>query len=584
MNELSIGREPLIIVELRQPACSLRCGILPCETVITNPSKKCYNTLKTCKSLHNFNSDDTIIWRFCKPDVNMIDVIPSLVSVSTTPTKINIGGGNDAESPFGRRATCSITLSDHPSDDSKDYYLQERGFNSLVKGTFWGKFLARNPYYANWIINIYEGYRGQTLEQMQVRTYLIDKITGPDSSGKVTITAKDPLRLGDDKRALAPTPSDGRLAVNITATQTIGIIIENSENEILKKHGNTDLYYIRIGDEIISYTDAVQDETLYTLIGVTRASLGTENSAHDINDDAQRIISYVNYPCWRVAYELLINYTNIPCEYIPIDEWDIEGNTWLNTFNITGIIEEPESVNDILGEITEQCLFYIWWDERVKKIKMKAIRPEIEEAYPINDYNNIIKNSVTIREDPAQRISRIIVYFNRKNPTEDRESIGNYSNAILRIDGDSEFAYGESRIKRIYSRWLSTDTQSHQLTVRLLERYRLTPKYITLKLDAKDRKIDVGSVIALNTMNIQDIYGDNIETAYQIISINEATQGETINVELQSFEFFEADRYGFYTYPDTLNYGDYTPDERIGKAFYSDEDGTINGEKPNLYS
>jgi hypothetical protein len=381
-----------------------------------------------------------------------------------------------------------------------------------------------------------------------------------------------------------PVPSDGRLAVDITATQTTNIIIENSEGDILRKLGNTTLYYLRIGDEIISYTGATQNETLYTLKGVTRAVLGTETEEHKTDDDASRVIKYESMPCWRVAYDLLVNFTDIPSSYIPLDEWDKEGNIWLNIFQLTGTIEESISVNELLGELCEQCLMYIWWDERETKVKLKAIRPEIDDVTVLNDRDNIIQDSFSIKEDPNQRLSRFIVYFNRKNVTEDIDKVGNYRNAVLRVDGDSEYAYQESRTKRVWSRWLTTEAQARQLSVRMLERYKLNPRYITLKVDAKDRNISVGEVIMLETMSIQDPTGEGITAMFQVISVNEITQGEVIQLELQSFEFEEAERYGFYTYPDALNYTDYTKAERIGKAFYADNNNKVAGDDPYLYS
>jgi hypothetical protein len=417
---------------------------------------------------------------------------------------------------------------------------------------------------------------------MQKRTYIIDKITS--SNSKISITAKDILRIADDKRALAPNTSDSRLAVDMTATQITGITIENSEDDILIKKGNVSTYYIRIDDEILSYTGATKSDTLYTLTGVQRAQLGTEAEEHDVNENAQRVVVYNNYPCWQAAYDLLVNFANIPSKYINLDDWNAEGNTWLNIFRVTGVIEEPKAVDELLGELCEQCLFYIWWDERIQKIKMRAVRPEVDIVYPFDDVSNIIKDSLSIREDPNQRASRVVIYFNRKNPTESDDKIANYANATLRVDGDSEFAYNESRTKRIYSRWLTSEAQAHQLSVRIIERYKWTPKYITIKIDAKDRAIDVSDVILLDTSGIQDELGDNIISMWQVISVNEVQHGETIQLELQSFEFEEGERYGFYTYPDALSYSEYTSSERRGKAFYADDEGLVAGDEPYLYS
>jgi hypothetical protein len=580
MNELTVGREPLVIVEIQQKACSRRFGVPPC----LGTGNPCYNSFATCRYYQAFNWDDTVIWRFVKPEAKIMgDYIPSLAGYTTTSAKINIGGGSNTESPLGRRATVTITLTDHPSDDRYDLYLNQRDGNPLEKGTFWGKWLARNPYYQSFKVILYEGHYGQELSDMQQRLYFLDKII-LDSKGKVTITCKDPLNLGDNKRGLCPEPKEMRLAVDISPTQTTGIIIEAGDNDITTIHGNSSLKYLRIDDEIIGYTGAAISQTLFTLTGVVRGSLGTEADEHDVDEATYRIIRYENMSCWRVAYDLLTKYTSLSAEFIDLNEWDAEGNIWLNIFVISGTIEASISANELLGEICEQCLFYIWWDERTSKVKLKAIRPELAEVVSINDYSNIIKDSLIIKENPEQRTSRVIIYFNRKNSTEDLKRVGNYKNATLRIDGDSEFAYQESKVKQLWSRWLTTDAQAHQLSVRFLERYKLNPKYITLKLDAKDRGINIGDVVIVDTASVQDEFGDNIVTMWQVISLNEIQQGETLQIEMQSFEFMEGERYGLYTYDDALNYGDYTRDERLGKAFYCDDNNLVAGDDPYLYS
>src|SRR5690606_39512397 len=85
-------------------------------------------------------------------------------------------------------------------------YEGERPYDQMKRGTFWTKWLARNPYYQNRPIRVLHGYEGQPLSEYRTRHYFIERIQGPDATGRVTITAKDVLKLADDERAQAPQP------------------------------------------------------------------------------------------------------------------------------------------------------------------------------------------------------------------------------------------------------------------------------------------------------------------------------------------------------------------------------------------
>ena len=54
-DEFTPGREPVQIVEIRQPRCKNVYGSSPC-TASGGPDVKCYNTFGTCQDPSNFNS------------------------------------------------------------------------------------------------------------------------------------------------------------------------------------------------------------------------------------------------------------------------------------------------------------------------------------------------------------------------------------------------------------------------------------------------------------------------------------------------------------------------------------------------
>src|SRR5690625_7957717 len=103
-----------------------------------------------------------------------IQSTPSIKRISTAPTVINPGGGGRRSGPLGQRASLSVTFQDHPSSDLlTDPYLDERGVDALRQGTFWTKWLARNPYYNNRIVRVYDGYveigRASCRERVEMR-------------------------------------------------------------------------------------------------------------------------------------------------------------------------------------------------------------------------------------------------------------------------------------------------------------------------------------------------------------------------------------------------------------------------------
>ena len=137
-------------------------------------------------------------------------VIPSLVSVSTSPTKVNLAGSNPDAQGLGNRALCSLTFQDHPHTDRVvDPYVDGRTFDPYERGSFWTKWMARNKYRTGIKIRIYEGYAGEVFGRMTVREYLLEKVTGPNSQGRVTITGKDILAQAEERKAQAPTASPG---------------------------------------------------------------------------------------------------------------------------------------------------------------------------------------------------------------------------------------------------------------------------------------------------------------------------------------------------------------------------------------
>lgn len=588
MSENVIGREPIQIVEIAQPLCNLEYGVAPCTAEIgVTGSIKCFNTSKTCQDLDNYDPSPLLL-RFCKPQAKTPDgvfCVPSLVKASTSPTEINVVGGSKSKGPLGVRAQLTVTFQDHPySDLLVDKYRTERSYIATDRGTYWTKWLSRNPYYNNYVIKIYDGYVGQTLEEMTSRVYLIDSVTGPDSSQKFSIKAKDVLKLADDDKAQAPSVSSGELIVDYTDAEVITALrVTGADASDYPAPGT-----VRANDEVMTYTGVttISAEEI-NLTGITRATDGTTAESHDAGDRVQICLRYDEIRPDALTNDLLVNYGNVPSSYIPLLDWQAEAEVWLEQFRLSTLITEPTGVTDLLGEITQQAMFYIWWDERVQEIKLRALRPASSDAVTaVNDTNNVLADTFELTAKPKERVSQVWLFFQQRDPTEKLDDEQNYRRVRVRLDGDAEsdLQYGEKRIKKIYSRWIQSDSVAIQTVVRTLARFRDTPEYISFSLDAKDRALWTGDLSDVTVDYVTDETGAPRVQRWQVISAEEVQPGEVVQYMAQRFEYGAEARFSYWMEVDAPTYDLATEEERELGGFWGDTEGLMpNGDPGYLW-
>jgi hypothetical protein len=575
LNEKTPGREPIILVQIDQDFCKNQYGVAPCTA---DGPDKCFNTAKSCQDFENYDRGSLTL-TFAEPRSNLPrnqNIIPSLRGVNTAPSVINPANGNRSTAPLGQRALASISFEDHPhSDLLVDKYVAERAYDPLKKSTFWAKWLARNPYYQNRELRIYEGYTGQDLGDMRVRHYLIDSVQGPDASGRVQVVAKDPLNLADREKSQVPEASQGRLRLEINETET-QIDIAEALLEDYDEAGT-----VRIGDELISYTSrsivTVNTVDYVRLAGVERAIDGSIAEVHRADANVQRCVRYTNQSVADVIYDLLTTYANIPESFIDKEAWDEEVSEFLIGFEVSALLSRPQGVSSVLNELFDQVLAYIWWDERDQEIKFRAIRA-IPNSGRIDGDKNILADSFNLTTDPRQRYSQIWIYWNKRNLALPLDNESNYDQLRIRADLEVESPelYGESRIRKVFARWIQTDAQAINLAARLLDLSLDNPKKLRLRLDAKDRSFWTADVLTVGNRNLVNEFGDPTFERYQILSAEEVEPGEVVEYQLQNFAIRIA-RVGFYTEADALNYEQYTEEEIEAQrlSFYSDEDGLM---------
>lgn len=516
VEKLKFGREHINIVEIDLDYCSLSFGTAPC-TASGPPGTECHNTFKTCQDLPNFTKTEKT-YRFCEqrsPHPFGLDAIPSIQRVSTAPSEIDVGGG------LGIRASVSVSLTDHPSDDNGiDPYADTRSLNldqgepgnPLERGTYWTKLRARNPNYQNRPMRVISGYLVDgtyVAENFKTRHYVIEKldVTG----GSVSIVGKDPLKLTNSKKSQVPAPSNGRLLANITNVATTATLTPTGiGNAEYPASG-----YVSIKKEIMSFTRAGDVLTL------TRAQFNTVATAHNANDTVQ-LCYYKNDQVNEIVYDLLVNYANISSTYIYTTAWQGEVDTWL-TGLLEGIIPTPTDVNKVLIELAEAMPHYLWWDEYQQLIQLTALKPPPEGADVLDMDENLVADSVRVADEKDKRISTVFVRFGIVNPMEKLDEPGNYAQTYARVDTDSISLYGSNEIKTINSRWISATNKAAalQLAAKIGRRFADIPRTIDFSLDPKDSDVWIGQSRAINHRDIVDFTGKPVDTVFQIISASE---------------------------------------------------------------
>lgn len=582
------GRQPITIVELEQKRCGLRFGSAPCAAVGT---PKCYHTYSTCLDRPNYTPTGSIKWRFVgdraetfivgdftDPDNVETHVIPCLVSVSTSESKINPGAILDGKSPFGVTAKVSVSMTDIPWDDHVgDFYLADRpgvvaGRVLPVRAGFWALFNARNELSGDVFLRIYDGYIGQTLPEMRQRLYLLDRISGPNSSGSVTLTGLDPLRLTDDEKAEFPRTSNLDLFGSLAAAATV-VNVFGEEADLSDNFGMDGGRYLRINDEILSYSGYSNlGNGVFSLSGVGRGALGTTAESHDDRDKCQRAARFVNEFPWRVADYLLDNHTAIPDEFRNLAQWDEEGLRYIPTNFVSRVLSVPRPVKDLCGELCQQGLFSIWWAEFDQKIKMLAIRPPGSAPVLLTDEaNNLDGTQVTM--DPDARLTRVAVFYGIKDQLGSTTEPENYRFRFTAVDDEVESVVSAPITKTIYAPWITTRSSAIALAVRLSIRYRDTPKFMVVYVDAKDRNVQVGTVADVQTASFIDTEGEMMTSRWLVTGSKEIEAGHSYMLDLQTYEY--VGRFATYMADDAPDFDTATDDEKSFGAWFADDDGKM---------
>jgi len=548
---MSSNRDPITIIEVDMDYCSLTFGTSPCTAALSPKiDRKCFNSFYTCKDQENYNKT-TITYRFVEPRSKYPKTgttFPCLISVSTSSAQANIAGADDKLNSLGKRGKVTAEFSDFPYHDRfSDKYQAERisgdaefngvGYQPIDRGTFWTKFKARNPNYTGRPFRKITGFiQDGVLTVEKTRHFVITNIIGPSDAGRVSIEAKDILKLADDDRAVAPKQSRGKLKEDIS--DAAGISFELNPSGIGSEYAASGMAVI--GSEVVSFTRTGDTVTL-----TGRGQSLTKKSAHEIDDTFQETFSPRLARIDAVIYDLLINYANIDPSFITYSDWQDEVTRWAFTLNLTADITKPEGVSKLIGELASLGVT-IWWDDATQKINLRTNRPvDSEVVYSLSDRNNNIMASQEDRAD--DRITEVIFNTVQIDPTKGvSETNFTRGNVIIAAVEKLPQAFGDTRIKKINSRWLNhgDDANVRILSLRMLDRFRLSPVRFVVVVDYRD-DLSIGDVASLDSRIITNDTGELQPTLAQVIMRQDEKEGNTVRLTLQTFPFDK--RYGFIT-------------------------------------
>lgn len=570
------SREPIQYVEIDVDYCTRTYGTAPCNAALgTTGVRKCFNTFGTCQFKSAFvKSVKTLRFinnRSNLPKASTFYPVLEERGVSSFSSTVNIAGSDPRMTAFGRRATVSVTLTDFVDDDiGFDKYVTQRvsgaaqtpavGYNPQDYGTFFTRLKARWPHYAGRPLRILDGYLDGG--PSQVRNFIITDIQGPDDNGKVVIEAKDVLALADDKKALAPAPSRGKLGDAMTAVSLTPVTLTPAG---IGAEYPTSGFAV-VGSEVISFTRSGDN-----LTPTGRGKEGTIAASHSINDTVQVALKFTAERVDDAIYDLLVNYAKVPASFLPlVAEWEPEITRWMSSVLLDTIITRPTGVAQLLGELADLGIS-IWWDDIAQKVKILANHPATEvDIKIISDRNNI--KSIKQEDRDEDRISQVHYYTKQTDPTKDYKDKSNYNQINVLIDTDAEGvnAYNDTKVREVFCRWLNNgaDAIVRTLALRLLKRFNTPPIHYTITLDTQDRGVALGGVIRLDSRVVTDNAGFPILKLVQIFRLEETRSGHELKVSCQDFNY--NGKYGQIMENTANDYGSATETELRFGAYFVD--------------
>jgi hypothetical protein len=277
----------------------------------------------------------------------------------------------------------------------------------------------------------------------------------------------------------------------------------------------------------------------------------------------------------------------LPENVIDDNEWDFEGGTFLSTILLTVGYPEPTPVSQVISDAARDGLFNTFWDDRKQRMPLRAVRPSSDVPVLLSDQYSIIADSARLETETEQRITRVLIYFDRRNPVEGADNFTNYRLADGRIftEGESpNFADGSVRELRIFSGGIRTRTNALLLNNGILSQRQFSPQYMTIDLDAKDIDISLADEVDLQSKDVINPDGSPRIVRWKVRTWTETAPGHRLRLQLELSQFQAGKRYGKIMENSAPIYSEATEEQRANGCWLADDATGLmpNGDPPFL--
>ena len=571
------------MVEIDLPYCTRSWGVAPCTAALSSTTpNKCWNLRAGCADVPNFLAGTPLTLRFCKdgPKPKGVVAFPVLSNVRTSSPTVNIAGSDPDMSSLGKLSSLTFSLSDFTYHERGiDPYQAERvsgaaqfsgiGYNPSERGTFLNKLKARWPNYSGASARHVAGYLVDgNLTDAQVRHFFIREIDGPND-GSASFKAYGVMDLANKKTALCPKPTSGILNLDISATATsFTLTPAGIGNAQYAASGR-----VCIGSEIMSFTRSGNTFT------VKRGQRRTAAQSHSQGDTVQQVYYTTKARINDVVHDLVQNYTDAPATYLDaaqIAENTAEVGRWGASISLTTDIVTPTAVSTLLAEMSDLGCS-IWEDEFDRKIKIRMNRP-VDTDF-VRSVSDRTAKDIRQKDNDEDRLTQVLFMSKRYDPTKKLDDDTNFDIKILTVDADALALHGDKVSSRtIRTRWLDHGDEATVAiaSLRLLDRFKKSPKTVTVKLDAREKGIRLADVVEISSDELTDETGLPQSQQFQVISRSEPVPYHDIEAICQAFGF--DGRYAYIAPDDAPTYNLATDEQKASYAFIAaDENGFIDG-------
>lgn len=520
------GKIAVSFFELDIPYCEKIYGVTCNAELGVTGDHKCFNTRNNsvdCQDIPSYTAGTYLTLRFGVEGQPFIASMPCIPSM-TSPPNITNAVIKPGES-IGERAGFSVTLKDHPHGDAGiDKYIADRAYNPFERGTFWGKFRARNPYIQSVPCRVVRGYVGEDV--WDIEHFILKEIKGPDSGGTVTISGLDFMYLLSDKSAQAPRASKGFLSADISATATSITLLPAGVGSEYPASGKWS-----VGSEKMSFTKTSGDT-----FTVVRGVDDTVADAHSVQDLAQESAEFGPATAADLIDRLVTEYSPLDGSRINLPYWQDLVSRFSDTLYTASVVK-PTSTEKLINELVEQAGLVLYGSTRTQQIEFDILRPPTVLGEPL-DENRILAGTFSQSDQPGKRYSQVWVFYNQRDVYKNLDEPGNFYSAFIKVPGQN--LYETESIKKIYSRWIPKFGRpvAEDVASRAIARYVDPPRLFTFSL-FPDQSVSLGDSRPISMPSLQDATGGRIAGGVPCIITGIITTQSSLAMRAEELRFSE---------------------------------------------